>query len=132
MSARILDTSVLLRHWKHRSGASLAGRTPDDAQHRAREAMDLYRSNVIVTAVYVEFIAGVRSSDELRLAERYLAQFKLLDDGESTKEDWEAAKRIAWRVPRSGKPRHLGDCLIRATAKRLRRDVYTLDKDFPK
>lgn len=132
MSARILDTSVLLRHWKRRSGSSLAGTTPDDAQHWAAEAIDLYRSDAIVSAVYVEFIAGVRSRDELRLAERYLAQFRILDDGQSTKEDWAETKRIARRVPRSGKPRHLGDCLIRATAKRLRRDVYTLDKDFPK
>ncbi len=132
MSARILDTSVLLRHWKRRSGASLAGGTTNDAQRWATEAIDLFRSNVIVTAVYVEFIAGVRSSDELKLAERYLAQFRILDDGESTEDDWEEVKRIARRVPRSGKPRHPGDCLIRATAKRLRRDVYTLDKDFPK
>jgi hypothetical protein len=34
-------------------------------------------------------------------------------------------------VPRNGKPRQLGDCLIRAIAARLKYDVQTVDGSFP-
>lgn len=46
-------------------------------------------------------------------------------------EDWKKARQIAERVPRNGKPRQLGDCLIRAIAARLKYyDMQTADDSF--
>lgn len=132
MSARILDTSVLLRHWHRCCTPPLTDHTPQDAERWGKDAIRLFRSACIVTPVYVKIIVGTRSADELRLTEQYLAQFEIVDQGSITEADWEQARRIARRVPRSGKPRHLGDCLIRSVANRLRRKVYTLDQDFPR
>jgi predicted nucleic acid-binding protein len=80
--------------------------------------------------VYIEFLAGVRNSVELQLATAYLKEFEILDNGTVEKADWSEAERVARRVPQDGRPRQLGDCLIRALAKRLRGDVATLDLRF--
>ena len=92
----------------------------------------MYQSNAIVTPVFLEFIGGVRSAAELQLAETYLNQFHVVDNGKVLEEDWQEAERIARRVPRDGTPRQLGDCLIRAIANRLRYDVSTIDQRFPR
>ena len=88
--------------------------------------------NAIVTPVRLEFLAGTRSRDEQVLAEAYLGQFHVLDNGDVVKDDWLAAERIARRAPRDGKARDLGDCMIRAIAERLRYEVRTSDTAFPK
>jgi predicted nucleic acid-binding protein len=59
-------------------------------------------------------------------------EFRLADDGAVTMEDWEEARRLAVRVPRVGRPRQLGDCLIRAIANRLRLRVKTFDIGMPR
>jgi predicted nucleic acid-binding protein len=76
------------------------------------------------------FIAGIQSSSEMELARSYLAEFEIVDEGRILEEDWEHAKRLAARVPRDGKPRQLGDCLIRAIAIRLKCEVRSLDTRF--
>lgn len=81
-----------------------------------------------MTPVVVEFLAGVQSAGELALARAFLAQFTVIDSGRILPEDWEETERLAARVPRDGKPRHLGDCLIRALAKRLKYDIDTDDR----
>jgi len=93
--------------------------------------VEAHNSNAVLTPVYIEFIAGVRSNAELRLAEVYLKQFDVIDKRSILKQDWEEAERLVRRVPRNGKPRHLVDCLIRAIANRLNKDVFTLDQTFP-
>ena len=91
----------------------------------------LYGSRRIVTPVYIEMVAGVTSSDELELARAYLEQFEIADGGKIPKEDWNEAKQIAQRVALNGGKRQLGDCLVRAIAKRLNCEVLTLDRRFP-
>ena len=107
-------------------------KTPSDARHWAKQTIELYDTNAIVTPVYVEMVAGVSDKHELELTHAFLAQFDSIDKGKISQADWEEAIRIAQRVPRNRKPRHLGDCLIRALANRLRYKVETLDDDFPK
>lgn len=131
MSERLLDTSVLIAHWRKCAGGSLADRGPDEARRWADDLIRRYKSNVIATPVEIEFLAGTRSGHELMLARAYVGRFRAIDGGRILEADWVAAKRFAERVPRSGKPRHLGDCLIRAIADRLHRDVFSLDQDFP-
>lgn len=94
--------------------------------------MRLYDTDAIVTPIRIEFVAGTRTAHELRLARAYLANFRAIDGGRILAEDWIEAHRIAERVPRDGKPRQLGDCLIAAIAKRLRYDVEAKDRAFPK
>jgi predicted nucleic acid-binding protein len=132
MKRTVLDTSVLIRFWRSRAHGSLVRRTPDDAGRWAERFIDLYDTNAIVTPVYLELVAGVSDRHELRLTLAFLSRFDRIDEGNITRSDWEEALRIARRVPRNRKPRHLGDCLIRAIANRLRYTIVTLDADFPR
>jgi hypothetical protein len=88
------------------------------------------RTGSIVTPAYIEFVAGTTSAHELRLARAYLAEFEIVDKGRILDQDWIEARRYAERVPRNGKPRQLGDCVIKAIAKRLNYDVDTFDESM--
>ena len=92
----------------------------------------MHQAKAIVTPIHVEFVAGTRDSSEQELAEAYLAQFDNIDGGKIPKQDWDETLRIAKRIPQNGKPRQLGDCLIRAIANRLKHSVVTPDTGFPK
>jgi predicted nucleic acid-binding protein len=132
MKRSVLDTSVLIASWRSHARGSLARKTPVDAVRWARRTIERYDTNAIVTPVYLEMIAGVSDRHELRLAQAFLGEFHCVDNGTITRADWLEAVRLAQRVPRNRKPRHLGDCLIRAVTNRLRYSVETLDLDFPK
>jgi predicted nucleic acid-binding protein len=132
MRAGILDTSVLISYWHKRRSAKQAEPTPDDVRRWGRELIRLRRTDAIVTPVRLEFFAGAHSRDELDLFKAFLEPFQVVDDGQVTPEDWDRAFKYAERVPKDGKPRQLGDCLIRALAERLRRTVISLDQSFPK
>ncbi len=133
MAKRLLDTSVLVGYWNRRLGSRAAsGISADEAQQCADELIAFHDADAIATPVYVEFIAGARNAHELRSFTRFLSRFRIVDQGNIPAADWSATERLARRVPRSGKPRHLADCLIAAIAKRLKYEVRTLDKDFPK
>ncbi len=129
---RLLDTSVLMTHWNACRGESLSRKTIQDARQWAADLSNLHQTNTIATPVVVEFLAGVRSSSELTLAQAYLDGFHVIDGGRIPPEDWALAKQLAQRVPRDGKPRHLGDCLIAAIAQRFAWDVRSSDTRFPK
>jgi hypothetical protein len=131
MKKRILDTSILIAHWRKRRGSSLAGKKTSEAGAWAKELVDLYESNAIVTPVYLEMVAGVTGQQELKLTCAYLGQFECVDHGHMLPKDWENAIRLAQRVPKNKKPRNLGDCLIRAIADRLHYEIKTFDKGFP-
>jgi predicted nucleic acid-binding protein len=123
----VLDTSVLIHHW-HRSATSpLERSTPVDSREWARELIRLEESATIVTPVLIEMLCGARSAHELRLTKAYLDEFRVIDDGKVTTADWDEAIRLARRIPPDGRPRQLGDCLIRAIAKRLKFKVRTFD-----
>jgi predicted nucleic acid-binding protein len=132
MKRHLLDTTILIGHWRRRQRGSLKGKTQRDAVAWAKELIDLYETDAILTPVQIEMLAGVRNSDELKLARAFLGQFRCLDAGTITAADWEEAERLAQRVPRDGRPRSLGDCLIRAVANRLRHEVVTTDTGFPR
>jgi predicted nucleic acid-binding protein len=131
MERRTLDTSALIRHWHRCRTRPLSDYLPADTVVWAKQLIALHQTNAITTPVYVEFLAGVTSEHEFRLAKAYLEQFHCVDGGRIPPEDWKEAIRLAQRVPPSGKPRQLGDCLIRAIARRLRYRVRTYDQDFP-
>lgn len=132
MKRNILDTSVLIRSWREHSRGALKRRTPQDARRWAEQTIEFYETNAIVTPVWVEMVAGVSDSHELDWTRAFLDQFDCIDRRNITEADWNEAIRIAQRVPRNRKPCHLGDCLIRALANRLRYKVKTLDADFPR
>jgi predicted nucleic acid-binding protein len=128
----VLDTSILLHHWHRSVSRPLEQLTIDDARKWAREVIDFQESDAVVTPVALEVICGARSAHELRLTKAYLDEFRLIDGGKVTVEDWNEARRLAQRIPRDGRPRQLGDCLIRAIAKRLKFLVRTLDTGMPR
>lgn len=129
MSRRVLDTSFLISWWHKRHRPQMV---PAEARDAARELIELYGTNAIVTPVYVEFICWAHNSHELELFRAFLGEFARIDDGQITRADWSAATSLAERIARDAKPRQLGDCLIRAIATRLHHDVMSLDAAFPR
>lgn len=102
-----------------------------DAMLWAAKLIKAYSSDVIVTPVYLEFVAGTKSTWELKIARAYLSALRILDKGKILDRDWVEARRLAERIRRDGKPRHLGDCLIKAIANRFRYEVLSSDQGFP-
>lgn len=132
MRKRLLDTNILSEHWKRNGGRRAEGQSAEDVRKWANELIGMYGGAAIVTPVYIEFICGATSQREMQLAESYLGVFQIADKGDMRPDDWVEATRIARRIPYSGKPRQLGDCLIRAVANRLRMDVISGDRGFPR
>jgi predicted nucleic acid-binding protein len=134
---KILDTSILIHHWhqalqRARTSPS-ANRTGEQTVRSwARDLARVRQSKAILTPIYIEFMAGAKSAKDIRLFRSYLSEFVILDDGKVFKTDWDVALQIAERVPPDGKPRQLGDCLIRALARRLNCEVVSKDVAFPK
>jgi predicted nucleic acid-binding protein len=128
----VLDTNVLLRHWHRSVIRPLEWSTVDDARKWAHELIEIEETDAIVTPVALEVICGARSNHEVRLSQAFLDEFRLIDGGKVTERDWDEAHRLARRIPRDGRPRQLGDCLIQAIAKRLKFRVRTLDTGMPK
>jgi predicted nucleic acid-binding protein len=127
----ILDSSILIDHWCRCHAAARRPIRVQDVRKWAADLITLRRTAAIVTPVYVEMIAGVSSREELKLTRAFLAEFECIDEGRIPEEDWDETIRVAQRVPRDGRPRQLGDCLIRAIANRLRYQVFTQDSGFP-
>jgi len=123
---RILDTNVLINHWR-RFGKK--NRIASEVRAHAEELIEFEGTNLIVSPVLIEFLVGARSGEELDLYKAYLEPFEVLDDGEIPRQDWEEAKRFAQWV-RKDRERKLGDCLIEAIAKRFNGDVVSGDPDF--
>jgi predicted nucleic acid-binding protein len=128
----LLDTSILIGFWRHSRKRLRGDLTPEVAQDWAKRLITLRKTNVIVTPVYVEVIAGVTNRDELRATQAFLAEFRCIDNAVISPADWQETIRMAQRVPRDSKPRQLGDCLIRAIADRLNYEVATVDSGFPR
>jgi predicted nucleic acid-binding protein len=128
----VLDTSVLIRHWRaRRTGKSWAQVKDTDAEAWASLLIEIEDTNAIVTPVRIEFLCGVRDQWELGLARAYLKPFHSIDKGKTLVADWREAQRLAERAPRNGRPRDLGDCLIKAIASRLNHQVRTFDAGMP-
>jgi predicted nucleic acid-binding protein len=124
----VLDTSILVRHWRGcRTGKTSAQIKEADASFWAHTLIEIEDTNAIVTPVRLEFVCGVRDQWELSLARAYLKPFQSIDKGKTLVGDWREAQRLAERVPKNGRPRDLGDCLIKAIASRLNYQVRSFD-----
>ena len=129
MPIRVLDTSCVIAWW-HRHRAVC--REPSDLKQLAADLLELHAASGVIWPVRLEFLVGVRSSDELSRARVYLEAFPLLDaDRGMTTKHWEEAQRSASRVPTDGKPRDAMDCVIRAIANAANMDVESADHRFP-
>ena len=125
MKKTVLDTSVLIRFWMQQA---LSKMSSGDVRKGARTLIERMDTNAIVTPVYVECISGTRTDNELKLMREYLREFCIIDEGHVSDADWIETIRSAKRIPKDGKPRQLGDCLINAIARRLNHDVFSHDK----
>jgi len=131
MRRRILDTSVLIGHWRQqRTKCAWHEITPEITASWARQLITLLDTRAIVSPVLIEFLAGTQSTQELHLARAYLDEFEVIDQQVTPPSDWMEAQRLAQRIKSDGKPRQLGDCVIRAIARRLHYDVFSHDKSM--
>lgn len=128
---RVLDTSVLISFLRKRRSETRQPLTTQIAKRWADELIAERESNFIAFPVLIEVLAGARASVELHFFRDFLACFVVIDGGTIPPTDWAQAQKFAERVPKDGKPRQLGDCLIAAIAKRLRYEVISLDLGFP-
>jgi predicted nucleic acid-binding protein len=111
---------------------TLGESTVRDARRWARELIQIEETDAIVSPVALEMLCGARDAHELRLSVAFIEEFRLADLGRVISEDWKEARRLAVRVPWNGRPRQLGDCLIRAIANRLKLRVKTFDTGMPR
>ena len=119
------DTSHLIQQWRRRrSDREIAKLSRREIEGWAAELIDLHLTDVICTPVRLEFLCNTGGRQELERARWYLAKFRAVDGGETTREDWRLAERFAPK--RKGDVKHarqLGDCLIAAIYSRF---GYTL------
>lgn len=131
MAKAVLDTSVLISGWRIHRSKTNAQLSANLVSAWADEVVRLYGSDAIVSVTWLEMIGGVTTRQHLPLTEAYLSRFQTIDDGGTSKGDWQEALRLARRIPRGAEPRDLGDCLIRVIATRHGYEVITLDQAFP-
>ncbi len=134
MGGSILDTNLLIGQWKRSRRLPLVGYTPSDARAWADELSKFYKTNLIVTPVYLEFVGGAIDRHEMTLTRAFLGRFEIADRGEIRPEDLMRARMLAERIPSGPRPTRRGavDCLIRAIAVRLRCAVLTGDRGMPR
>jgi len=124
---RILDTNVLINFWIQ---FRLWQRNEAEVRMFAQRLMRIYNTDLIASPVRIEFLCGITSSHRPQLWTAFIQAFKTIDERNIPRADWEEAERIAKRVSRHGRPRKLGDCLLKAIALRLNCDIVTADSDF--
>lgn len=132
MRRRILDSSILIAFWRQRHAQTSSRIRFSRSKQWAKELIDLYGTNAIVTPIAIEFLSGFSNREEMQAGRAFLAEFRCIDEQRIPQEDWNRARHLAERIPRSGRRRHLGDCLIRAIADRLGYEVHTSDTGFPR
>lgn len=132
MPRSVLDTSVLIKHWKQCGGDRADIMSAANGREWGLNLIKLRKTDLILSPVYLEFICGTRNKLEYQTAKDFLSVFKILDEWNILSTDLHDARRLAQRTPRNGRPRQLGDCLIRAMANRFGLEVDTLDSWFPR
>jgi len=133
MRHNVLDTTILIAHWRRRRLARpLTELDEAEVERWTRQLIEIKKSDATVTPVLLEFLCGVGDKREMIMARAFLKPFKAIDDRRTLQRDWQEAQRLAERVPANRRPRDLGDCLIRAIAQRLNHDVRTLDTGMPR
>ena len=133
MPRMILDTNVLVEYWRRRrAGRALEGVSEVEVETWARDLIAVEQTDAIVSPVLIEFAGGIRDAHEMKLVRTFLEPFTVVDRGRILISDWAEARRLAERVPPNHRPRDLGDCLIRAIARRLKHEVRTFDRGMPR
>ena len=132
MRRRILDSCKLINQWQRCYGRHHGKPSDRDITRWAKELIELYETDWIVTPVAVEVLAGFTRREELKWGERFLSYFRCVDAKNIPPEDWDTAFHLVRWIPHDKKRRQLGDCLIRAIARRLKCDVETNDRGFPR
>lgn len=127
MKKRVLDTCISIDIWHGQSVSRIRVRSDETARAAARAWLKLRPNDAILTPIQLEFIGGTRDKDELRLADIFLAEFELLDEGIVLVEDWREAERRARWIRAKGRARGAFDCLIRAICDRLNAELDTHD-----
>lgn len=130
--SRVLDSNVLIRFWRRqqrRTGVA----TPDEttAKEWAAALKRSYGPIAILSVVYLEFLGGSARRAETTAYRAFLDEFEVADGWSIDDRDLESARRLAARVPSDRRPRGAMDCLISATASRLRMEVITADGGMP-
>lgn len=133
MRPRVIDSNILLALWHGRfpSPTKVKVRTKPTAQLVAGAWLKLNPGDGGLTPIRLELVGGSLDRDAVRLTDYFLDLFPLFDDGDVRREDWDAAARLARRVPFEPRPRGAMDCLIRAICQRLRLDLETQDTGVP-
>ncbi len=133
MRPRVIDSNILLALWHGRfpSPTKVKVRTKPTAQLVAGAWLKLNPGDGVLTPIRLELVGGSLDRDAVRLTDYFLDLFPLFDDGDVRREDWDAAARLARRVPFEPRPRGAMDCLIRAICQRLRLDLETQDTGVP-
>lgn len=132
MKRLVLDTNILVSHWRRSRTGSLDDKTAEDAEGWARRLIELHDADAIATPVAIEFACGVASSHELELTRAYLGAFRSIDGGAISEADCREGRRLAEWVPPVSSPRDLGDCLIKAIANRRNYEVLSNDQGMPR
>jgi hypothetical protein len=70
--------------------------------------INIQGTNSILWPIRVEFLCGIRDSDELKLYSAYLEPFEILDKPDVKQQDWSEAEREAQRFKEGGRRKNLG------------------------
>jgi predicted nucleic acid-binding protein len=129
---KIFDTNKLIKQWRQSRKRPLVDYSKADAESWAKELIEIYKTNFILTPVYLEVVGGVVDRHEMELIKAFLNVFLILDEGRIKPEDWTKARQLAERISIGSRPRGAIDCLIKAIAIRLRCDILTDDGGMPR
>ena len=93
----ILDTNILIYHWRTRYVRPQKKHRAKDARQWAKELIKLQGTDAITTPVYIEMVCGALTDHEARLTQAFLEPFRCVDTKEIPNEDWQNAVRLAAR-----------------------------------
>jgi predicted nucleic acid-binding protein len=129
----VIDSNILLALWHGRfpSPTKVKVRTKRTAKLVVLAWLKINPGDGVLTPIRLELVGGGLDRDAVRLTDYFLDLFPLLDGGDVRREDWDAASRLARRVPFAPRPRGAVDCLIRAICQRLGLQLETLDTGLP-
>ena len=133
MRQRVIDSNVLIGLWHGRrpSPVKVKVRSRAEARLVADAWLKIYPGDGVLTPIRLELIGGGLDRAGVELTVFFLDLFLVFDGGEVRREDWDAALRLARRVPFEPRPRGAVDCLIRAICQRLDLELKTFDTGVP-
>ncbi len=131
MKYRIVDTNILIAIWHGRYARIPKVTDEASAKVAAKTWLHNNPADGILTPIRLEFVAGSRDREELKLCDAFLDSFPLVDKGKVLPQDWDEAERFVRWIPQNGRSRGVIDCLIRAICIRLNCNFDTDDTGVP-